>query len=123
MQCENIHEKYFEIGVEGIFEKLGKALGNEDIQVGNEMIDKKFVIKSNDVAFAQNFFNDQAICDALLQDCPSIKGTFMLNPTALIYSESLADISFGQKRRERFEALVKLSNLIAQRVEAVSTLA
>ena len=122
IQCENIHKKSFEIGVEGIFEKLGKAFGGQDIQVGNEMIDKKLIIKSDDVDFMQTFFNDKPFCEVLLNNCPNIKGTFMLNPTEIIYYEPLAGVSFKKKKRERFEALVKLSNLIAQRVEAVSSL-
>jgi hypothetical protein len=119
-QCKNVHKRSLMLTREGVFEKLGKAFGGQDIQVGNEMIDKKFVIKSNDVAFAQNFFNDQAICEVLLQHQAIIKGTFKLGSAELVYSERMEGVFFRSKDRERFEALVKLSNLIAQRVEAVS---
>ena len=121
-QCENVHKRSLMLTREGIFEKLGKAFGGQDIQVGNEMIDKKLIIKSDDVDFMQTFFNDKPFCEVLLNNCPNIKGTFMLNPTEIIYYEPLAGVSFKKKKRERFEALVKLSNLIAQRVEAVSSL-
>lgn len=49
--------KTLSLGTEGIFSKIGKALGGQDVQTHDPNFDDKFVIKSNDETYARNILN------------------------------------------------------------------
>ncbi len=48
----------FTIYPEGLFSPLGRALGMQDIIIGDARFDAQFVIKGNDEAKVRTFFND-----------------------------------------------------------------
>ncbi|MCH4886009.1 hypothetical protein EZV73_00450 [Acidaminobacter sp. JC074] len=42
---------------EGVFSKIGKALGGQDIQIGDELFDHDYIVKSNDELMATRLLN------------------------------------------------------------------
>jgi hypothetical protein len=52
---------YFKIYPEGFFSKIGKALGMQDIQIGDDFFDSKYIIKSNNPDKAMAFFMDSEL--------------------------------------------------------------
>lgn len=51
---------------EGLFQKLGKAIGGEDIQVGDAELDKAFIIKGEDPRAVVELFRHPSLKRALL---------------------------------------------------------
>lgn len=51
----------FTIYPEGFFSSLGRALGMQDISIGDPRFDERFVIKGNDEARVRRFFNDNTL--------------------------------------------------------------
>lgn len=59
MRCHNAFE--LKVSKEGVFAKLGKILGAQDIQIGDEFFDEKYMIKSNDEVLASRLLNNHEI--------------------------------------------------------------
>ncbi len=52
---------------EGMFSKIGKAFGSQDIQVGDPEVDQKFIIRSKPEEFAMRLFSSVNLRSKLLQ--------------------------------------------------------
>jgi len=52
---------YFKVYRTGIFSDMGKALGMQDIEVGNSAFDEGFIIKGNDEAKVRTLFSNTNI--------------------------------------------------------------
>lgn len=50
---------------EGIFSSLGKALGFQDIQIGDQFFDNEFIIKGNSEAKIKRLLNDERVKNLL----------------------------------------------------------
>jgi hypothetical protein len=48
VDCEPLVDYMLEIGVEGVIEKIMKKLGRKEVEVGDEVFDKHYLIDSND---------------------------------------------------------------------------
>lgn len=51
---------------EGLFQKVGKALGGEDIQVGDLQLDKRYIFQGQDPIKTRELIKHPAVKDALL---------------------------------------------------------
>jgi hypothetical protein len=54
---KNRSDFQLKLSKEGVFSKIGKALGGQDIEVGDELFDEQFRIKSNDEDKARRLLN------------------------------------------------------------------
>jgi hypothetical protein len=52
-QAETLHNFKLAIHQEGVFASLGKALGAQDVEVGDPRFDKAFIVKTNDEGLAK----------------------------------------------------------------------
>jgi hypothetical protein len=58
---------YFALYEEGVFSKIGKFFGSEDVQIGDEEVDRRFIIKSRPEGFAVRVFTSIGLRSRLLQ--------------------------------------------------------
>ena len=58
---------YLALYQEGVFSKIGKFFGMQDIQVGDEEVDRKFIIKSKPENYAASLFTSISLRDQLLK--------------------------------------------------------
>jgi hypothetical protein len=65
----NAERVELDLGKEGFFSSVAKSLGAQDIEVGDELFDKTFVVKSNDGELAKAWLHEEA--RALLQAATS----------------------------------------------------
>jgi hypothetical protein len=72
---------------QGFLSGLGKALGMQDVEVGDERFDKHFVIHSQPPEFAPNILADSMLRDSLLK--LSRDATVELSSSSLSYIESV----------------------------------
>ncbi|MBX7150083.1 DUF3137 domain-containing protein [bacterium] len=107
----------FNIFEQGFFTTLATKLGMQDIQIGDEIFDKEFIIKSNNETMVTNFLS------------PGIKQQFLemaerytafgvkLNGQQFYYeaANTLASSSFGEK----LETLINFMCDLADRVEEI----
>ncbi|MBS1634929.1 MAG: hypothetical protein JST26_03335 [Bacteroidetes bacterium] len=66
-EFENPGGFWFSLAPQGIFETIGKMFGAQDIVVGDETFDKRFMIKGNDEALVQLLFADENFRKACMQ--------------------------------------------------------
>lgn len=57
----------FKIYKEGIFSEIGKFFGMQDIEIGDEIFDKKFIIQSNNETKVKELFSNYKIKDLIQQ--------------------------------------------------------
>jgi hypothetical protein len=58
---------YLALYQEGVFSKIGKFFGMQDIQIGDEEIDRRFIIKSKPESFAAGLFTSISLRQQVLQ--------------------------------------------------------
>ena len=51
----------FKVSKEGVFSKIGKALGGQDIPIGDEAFDSQYIVKSNDDLIVTRLLNNHEI--------------------------------------------------------------
>lgn len=56
----------FAIWTEGKMDQLHKMLGMQDVRVGHEKFDKKFIVQSNNESLVKKLFSDAELIDILL---------------------------------------------------------
>ena len=94
---------------ETIFSQLGKALGMQDIQTGDEELDKRFILKGQPENFALSVLNSVNLRQALLQTrAPNVH----LEGNSLRHSEQGVVTD-----PERTQAVLELLSQIAEGVE------
>jgi len=97
----------FQIYKEGVFSKIGKTFGMEDIEVGDPRFDKEFVVKCSDPGFIQ-----AALLPEIKERCYEVferhgaRGTIKLRENEIYYEEN--GRLNRDARRGRFEALINL---------------
>ena len=116
--CKNQH---YTLGLnrEDFANRIGKFFGGQDIIIGDEHIDKKFIIKSNREEFVVSFFNHNM--KALLANhYPKFKGKLELKDGVLAYEEmyELDSDKNIEKTIAHIEFLVKM----AERIEETATM-
>src|SRR6185295_6856158 len=67
----------FQLILEGIFQRIKKIFGAQDIQTGNEEFDKHFVLKSNNEGQALKIF-DAKLCEDILNRFYTLKSDIKL---------------------------------------------
>jgi hypothetical protein len=92
---------------EGLFSGLGKALGAQDIQVGNEEFDKAFMVKGEDEKQVKS------ILDSDLQQ------KFLQDKTALSILSDRVYFEYGVHidDKEKIKKILRLMNDVAEKVE------
>lgn len=100
---KNLTGKTLTVYKEGIFSKIGKALGVQDIELGNEDFDKNYIIKSNDEFFAKKILNLR-VRQLLLRKMPNMAGTLTLDGNKLNYDVILTLVN--DRNREAMEDAV-----------------
>ena len=63
----NAANVYLALYQESVFSKIGKFFGMQDIQVGDEEVDRRFIIKSKPESFAAGLFTGISLRERLLQ--------------------------------------------------------
>jgi len=58
---------YLALYQESVFSKIGKFFGMEDLQIGDEEVDRRFIIKSKPESFAASLFTSISLRQQLLQ--------------------------------------------------------
>jgi hypothetical protein len=56
-----LKDMYFKIYKKSIFSSIGKSLGMQDIAIGNNTFDQKYILKGNDEAGIKSLFLDSTI--------------------------------------------------------------
>jgi len=64
---DNRANLYLALYEEGVFSKIGKFFGQEDVQIGEEEIDRRFIIKSRPETFAARLVTSINLRSKLLQ--------------------------------------------------------
>lgn len=103
----------FRLTKEGFFQKIGKAFGMQDIQVGNEVFDKAFVLKSPDENRARQVF-DIMLCNKLAEHEKQIRSAISLNQGIMHYEEMV--IVNSDEMINRVNLIVNLSIEIAEKI-------
>lgn len=73
---------------QGLLQKIGKALGMQDIITGNEEFDQKFILKSNDEERARQIF-DFRFTNEFLAIENQLRGRIRLKNNSIHYEEML----------------------------------
>jgi len=106
----------FEVRREGFLSKLGKAVGLQDVRVGDEKFDKLFLVKASDTAVIAVTFVPEIRAKFLkVWDELEAKGRIQLNGEELRYDE--AGTIRNEAARLRFEAVVELLTDLAEAIE------
>lgn len=99
---------------EDAFSKVGKLLGGQDIEVGDEAFDKKFIVKGNDDHFIRKVLN-HSLKRLLLEKRPLLKGKIELKPRELYYEEMY--ILQTQSNLDKTKEILRLLETIADNAE------
>jgi hypothetical protein len=98
---------------EGFFQKIGKAFGGQDIQIGEPDFDKAFVLKSSDENRARQIF-DLNTTNLLLSNKENISSSFELNNGFLHYSEQI--MLSNEKHLPRYAQMIAIGGELAARI-------
>lgn len=103
----------FKLVKEGFFQKIGKAFGMQDIQIGNETFDKLFVLKSPDENRARQIF-DMMFCNKLVENEKSIRSAITLNNGVMHYEEMM--MMNSEDNLNRISTVINLCTEIAEKI-------
>jgi len=111
----NPRELTFRLSPEGLLTKLGKAMGAQDVETGDEAFDRRMVVKCSDPDFIRTALLPEVRSKILaFWDDHKPHGTIMLDGEELFYFETGTIRS--EKTRNRFaaatELLAKLRGLV-----------
>ena len=67
LYVDNPANVYLALYQESVFSKIGKFFGMADIQIGDEEVDRRFIIKSKPESFAASLFTSISLRQQLLQ--------------------------------------------------------
>jgi hypothetical protein len=102
---------------QGIVESISKLFGAQDIIIGDEAVDKKFIIKGNDEYKVQRIFSDEALKELILSqkgiqleiDTEGIFNETVAEGSSLLYyvsTEKIKDLTQLNTLKELFTALI-----------------
>lgn len=94
----------FQIGREGVFEKLGKAFKGDDIQIGNENLDKQFLFRSNNHDQLKALMN-LSMQEELTKAQAVFRGQIESNREYFLYS--MADVCKNKRGQEEFGKMME----------------
>lgn len=97
-----------------VIDTVFASLGMQDVKVGNEVFDRRFIVQTSDPEIARSLFREEALCSALIR--ADIERVEMFNDLLrAYYGRDERDI---QHARLLFDAVVHLAQAIdALRVE------
>lgn len=107
LRLDNKRKLSFQFHKEGLFSKIGKTFGMQDVSVGDAQFDKTFIVKSNDPEFIRAALLPEIMekfYDAFEQH--GAKGTIKLKGNEIYYEEGGRIRS--DESRARFAALIDL---------------
>ncbi len=114
--CTNRYNYSLRIAKEGLFSKIGKALGMQDIEVNDPVFDRSFVIKSNDDFFAKTVLMD--IKEYFSQTKKLFHGSLELRDGEFKYQ--MANSLLNDKSRSDFEQIIHLATALSEEVKKFS---
>lgn len=91
-ELKGIEDKTLQLYHEGLFSKIGIALGGQDVELGHEVFDNEFVVKSNDEAFAKAILTNQ-VQELILRGLDQ-NGEIKIEDNRLIY-EAFYSVKYG----------------------------
>ena len=98
---------------EGLFSGAYKLVGGQDIVIGREKIDQKFIIQGAPLEQCQEFFDRPGVADSFLEAL-DLSSSFRLKDN-LISIELLQTLAGGRRRlRRNFDILTRCAHAIAQ---------
>lgn len=86
-ELENKYEYTLTLYKERIWSKIGKLVGMQDIEIGDDPFDKSFIIKSNDDYFATEVLKNQKTKDFFKMIRNAMDGSFVLEGNNLNYKQ------------------------------------
>ncbi|HEY7162698.1 MAG TPA: hypothetical protein VH815_15660, partial [Acidobacteriota bacterium] len=113
----NVSDPVFEFVVtrQALLNNIGKFLGMQDIEIGDEAFDKAFIIKTNSRERFIEIFNFE-IREHLISNESGAGGTLQLSHGKLHY-EKVG--SFGSRTfNDQFAAMIEIGAKIAERIDA-----
>lgn len=106
-------EKTLSIYTESLLDKLGKKLGEQDVELGTPIFDEQFIIQSNDEQFARQILSSDV--RALVLQCLRLSGNLKIQDGKLIYEE-IWTVKYEDDREAMLE-LVPLFIQIAKKIQ------
>lgn len=106
------HDKTAQIYPEGITSLFASLLGAQDLELGHQEFDARFVVKSNDPAWLRSRINEDLIKEHLLFENTSVS----LTDKTLKLSTFL-----GGTTEEEFSALLRLTSMYAKALLTTSS--
>lgn len=116
----------FQIYREGFFSPLGKALGFQDIQIGDQYFDKEFIIKGNSESKITSLLNDERIKN-LFQWQPNVDIQLHSDKSWFFkkYPDGVNELYFScvgvMKTQEDLRNLFELFSLILERLVQIDS--
>lgn len=86
-QCQNIHRLKVDLFQEGVFNKVRKKFGMQDIEIFNEDFDNRFIIQCNHRHFPLQMFSNQ-FCEKILK-LSSKLGKIEVSQNSVRYTENI----------------------------------
>ena len=106
----------FDIRIEKRLDQIGKAMGLQDIQLGDQEFDHRFLIQGSDVAKVRNLFADMRLRDLIMANTAShlalVAESEELPPEHQIPAGRHAVLYSHDSALERFEDLQDLYDIV-----------
>ncbi len=117
MEVENREDQTIKIYKENFFSKIGKAIGGQDIQIGDGKFDSELILRASDEQFLKNLLTPE-IREQFLRIWVERKpaGTVSLAGNTLQYIET--GLVNNTARRERIEMAIILLQALSRNISA-----
>jgi hypothetical protein len=117
LSCRNHQRQRLILMREGIFRKIGKAMGmQQDIEVRDPEFDSRFIIKTSNHLFAKQILADPDLREVFLQHQHAFQTAALKLDGDNIHFEIQATLS-SRAVVNQIESMLELSVLMAQRLE------
>jgi len=104
---------YIKLSREGLFSKIGKAFGAQDIEIGHKDFDDRFIIKTDNESFAKRVLSGR-VRSLILRNL-RFSGFLEIKDNMMVYSEIMTLNS--QRNLEELQETIDVAVQIAKEIE------
>jgi len=117
LSCSNPRQESMTLHREGIFQKIGKAIGmQKDIELRDDDFDKRYILKSSNALFVKELFADPDFREFFIKyDFAFVDGQLKLNHSGIEF-ERMRILNTEHERKCTIVA-IRLAVKIAERLE------
>lgn len=117
ISCSNSKRRSLMLSREGVFQKIGKAIGmQKDIELRDEEFDSRYILKSSDSLFVKELFADPDLREFFIKyDYAFVMGRLNLMNDSLEFQRT--GILNTDYERKRIVVAIRLAVKIAERLE------